>query len=410
VQAVPPFSTYPRVAYVPIPGSNFTVFSSAGAAQVAYTLGDGSLVAASRTGSDLLASVISDPGLAPVPSTWDTIDTCSLRAINALPGSAITVAGVTEKCAPNCILPSIASVSPLAGSSLLNFDCSRGFRVSVWPAGVPAGAPEVMLRASEHARYTLVVQPQSVPGNSTAMLFLQDAPGDASALLPVLWAVLALAALAITHRALSALFKRFGVPRWLLPPRIARQDYPLSASTQSTHRGGCLIALIEALAAAAQALAQWLFDFFGFEVPATASKAAATSADLTNSEPGGPPSSAELSVTLLLTETESSDGAADSTTPLPDNAPRSAEAALKGKRTDGLQPHVVAGGTSTVAATTKPGSAGRFASVDTLRGLSLCIMIFVNSGGGRYWFFQHIAWNGLTLADVVFPLFLWLQV
>jgi heparan-alpha-glucosaminide N-acetyltransferase len=30
-------------------------------------------------------------------------------------------------------------------------------------------------------------------------------------------------------------------------------------------------------------------------------------------------------------------------------------------------------------------------------------MIFVNYGGGGYWFFEHPPWNGLTLADLVFP-------
>ncbi|XP_041112929.1 heparan-alpha-glucosaminide N-acetyltransferase isoform X4 [Polyodon spathula] len=35
----------------------------------------------------------------------------------------------------------------------------------------------------------------------------------------------------------------------------------------------------------------------------------------------------------------------------------------------------------------------RLRSLDTFRGLSLVIMIFVNYGGGRYWFFRHESWN-----------------
>jgi len=35
--------------------------------------------------------------------------------------------------------------------------------------------------------------------------------------------------------------------------------------------------------------------------------------------------------------------------------------------------------------------------------LSLVIMIFVNYDGGGYWFFEHPPWNGLTVADLVFP-------
>ena len=41
--------------------------------------------------------------------------------------------------------------------------------------------------------------------------------------------------------------------------------------------------------------------------------------------------------------------------------------------------------------------------------LSLIIMIFVNYGGGGYWFFNHSAWNGLTVADLVFPWFVWIM-
>ena len=40
----------------------------------------------------------------------------------------------------------------------------------------------------------------------------------------------------------------------------------------------------------------------------------------------------------------------------------------------------------------------RLQSLDTFRGFSLCLMIFVNYGGGGYWFFEHAAWNGLTIA------------
>lgn len=37
------------------------------------------------------------------------------------------------------------------------------------------------------------------------------------------------------------------------------------------------------------------------------------------------------------------------------------------------------------------------------------IMIFVNYGGGKYWFFSHSVWNGITVADLVFPWFLWIM-
>ena len=36
------------------------------------------------------------------------------------------------------------------------------------------------------------------------------------------------------------------------------------------------------------------------------------------------------------------------------------------------------------------------------------LMIFVNFGGGGYWFFSHPPWNGLTVADLVFPWYVFL--
>ncbi|CAN8019535.1 unnamed protein product [Ixodes persulcatus] len=45
----------------------------------------------------------------------------------------------------------------------------------------------------------------------------------------------------------------------------------------------------------------------------------------------------------------------------------------------------------------------RLRALDAFRGLSLVVMVFVNYGGGKYWFFHHSPWNGLTVADLVFP-------
>ncbi|KAI1887703.1 hypothetical protein AGOR_G00193040 [Albula goreensis] len=54
-------------------------------------------------------------------------------------------------------------------------------------------------------------------------------------------------------------------------------------------------------------------------------------------------------------------------------------------------------------------TSSRLRSLDTFRGLSLVIMVFVNYGGGRYWFFRHESWNGLTVADLVFPWFVFIM-
>uniref|UniRef100_A0A8C9DV99 Heparan-alpha-glucosaminide N-acetyltransferase n=1 Tax=Prolemur simus TaxID=1328070 RepID=A0A8C9DV99_PROSS len=38
--------------------------------------------------------------------------------------------------------------------------------------------------------------------------------------------------------------------------------------------------------------------------------------------------------------------------------------------------------------------APRLRCVDTFRGISLILMVFVNYGGGKYWYFKHASWNG----------------
>lgn len=54
-------------------------------------------------------------------------------------------------------------------------------------------------------------------------------------------------------------------------------------------------------------------------------------------------------------------------------------------------------------------SSTRVRSVDTFRGIALLLMIFVDNGGGKYVFFNHSAWNGLTVADLVLPWFAWIM-
>lgn len=61
-------------------------------------------------------------------------------------------------------------------------------------------------------------------------------------------------------------------------------------------------------------------------------------------------------------------------------------------------------------AESKPvGGAWRLLSLDVVRGISIFVMIFVNYGGGSYWFFDHSTWDGLTFADLVFPWFIWIM-
>ncbi|KAL7645105.1 UNVERIFIED_CONTAM: hypothetical protein RMT77_003483 [Armadillidium vulgare] len=57
----------------------------------------------------------------------------------------------------------------------------------------------------------------------------------------------------------------------------------------------------------------------------------------------------------------------------------------------------------------QPQKKPRLQSLDTFRGITIVLMIFVNYGGGSYWFFEHTPWNGLHFADFVFPWFMWIM-
>lgn len=54
--------------------------------------------------------------------------------------------------------------------------------------------------------------------------------------------------------------------------------------------------------------------------------------------------------------------------------------------------------------------AKRLIAIDVLRGLAIALMIFINASSlvPSYPWFLHAAWHGCTLADIVFPLFLFM--
>lgn len=51
----------------------------------------------------------------------------------------------------------------------------------------------------------------------------------------------------------------------------------------------------------------------------------------------------------------------------------------------------------------------RIKSLDTFRGICLFLMIFVNYGSGGYKFLQHTIWHGITIADFLYPWFLFIM-
>lgn len=56
-----------------------------------------------------------------------------------------------------------------------------------------------------------------------------------------------------------------------------------------------------------------------------------------------------------------------------------------------------------------PRAKKRLKSLDIFRGIAIVLMIFVNNGGGHYWWIEHAVWNGLHIADLVFPWFLFIM-
>ncbi|XP_064441522.1 heparan-alpha-glucosaminide N-acetyltransferase isoform X2 [Mirounga angustirostris] len=67
------------------------------------------------------------------------------------------------------------------------------------------------------------------------------------------------------------------------------------------------------------------------------------------------------------------------------------------------------GGDAQLEAWRPPTATPRLRCIDTFRGIALILMVFVNYGGGKYWYFKHSSWNGLTVADLVFPWFVFIM-
>jgi heparan-alpha-glucosaminide N-acetyltransferase len=51
----------------------------------------------------------------------------------------------------------------------------------------------------------------------------------------------------------------------------------------------------------------------------------------------------------------------------------------------------------------------RLRSIDVYRGIIIFLMIFANYGSGDYGFLDHAVWNGLNLADIIFPNFIFIM-
>ncbi|CAH1957055.1 unnamed protein product [Acanthoscelides obtectus] len=57
----------------------------------------------------------------------------------------------------------------------------------------------------------------------------------------------------------------------------------------------------------------------------------------------------------------------------------------------------------------KGSTKSRIHSLDTFRGVIIVMMIFANFGCGDYEYLNHAKWNGLHIADLIFPSFVWIM-
>ncbi|CAL8118108.1 unnamed protein product [Orchesella dallaii] len=56
-----------------------------------------------------------------------------------------------------------------------------------------------------------------------------------------------------------------------------------------------------------------------------------------------------------------------------------------------------------------PPASKRIRALDTFRGICIIVMMFVHDGRAGYYFLDHATWDGLFVADLVFPWFLWIM-
>ncbi|WOL01801.1 heparan-alpha-glucosaminide N-acetyltransferase-like isoform X1 [Canna indica] len=80
---------------------------------------------------------------------------------------------------------------------------------------------------------------------------------------------------------------------------------------------------------------------------------------------------------------------------------------------DALHKDIETGGKAAAPAVANDASASmkrgqRLASLDVFRGFTVALMIFVDNAGGFFPAINHSPWNGVTLADFVMPLFLFI--
>lgn len=299
-----------------------------------------------------------------------SVDFATYRVFNAYAAAlSMDVHGVSHECW-NCTHPYVTtllfgdSTSPDADSYPW-IDTTFPYEFQFKSADGAIVSDIMTVTHLEHGVYTIFIHNLPSPSNQTAQLVTWTVDVDGrNAYLPILYAVLVLISLGIAHK-------------------IAKHTVVKMATT--TDLGDKVAARLSSTSKSGDDRHVTLLAFFGFDkaVAKAVSKPAGGRTGTASSEIGtinGDASSA-FSERLLSAVEDGSSSATASTAP---------------------------GAAAKLAATTKPRSSGRIRSIDAFRGFCLCIMIFVNYGGGGYsGMFDHSRWNGLTVADLVFPWFVW---
>ena len=331
----PPSVTVSTHDAVPVPGLNATrgdAFSI-----LVYQQGEGVAVAGFKDATAALADVS------------DNIDTVTVRVVNAR-GTSVGVFGVADECW-QCKLPSLVTGGVASGAAAPAFRVSSAYGLTFRTDDGVTSTTTTLGPFDELGAYTVVVHADA----GLAPSLLADAPGR-DAYLPILFAALILAGLALVHRVLVCAVKR-------------------SASKGPRVRGKVLDG--------DRRRAVNFSSFFALDTAADEARAAAAAHH--RDDDGADDDIGEGFLSL-----QHGGAGGDSTAAAVDG-----DSTTTGKGSD--------------AERTRPLSSQRVLSLDTFRGFALCIMMFVNSGGGAYTFFDHARWNGLTVADLVFPWFVFMS-
>lgn len=351
------------------------------ASVIAYTNGAGQAAG---------ASVLDQTSLLPVGPEF--IDMCSVRVLNAA-SSSRSLLGVTAVCSLNCSKDALGSSMAPGTATIYDtfFDCSSAWLYDVVD-GVSGAklAQDVKLRAYEHGAYTLLITANAAAGASAGpqLVLLVDAQPP-NPFVPLYIALAALPALFIAHCILGRLVAQCIARRAASASSSGASLSPddMSAGGRKGGRGG----------GAKDDGTIGILAFLGWDkLIAKATAAARASSDAAGGGRLWGEGASAMHSSLL--------GAAASPFAAVNDGSLGMAGAASAASGAGA-----AGASSAAITSTKPKSAGRVRGIDALRGLSLSGMVFVNAGAGGYTWLDHTPWNGLNLADVLFPTFVWSQ-